>query len=140
MGMAAAPMLSKRVLNSGEFKIFTTSALSLSSTGLGVLLGASMPTQKVYSEPVTPASTVVGVLGKSSERLGVPTASTCNLPSLIRGRADTMGAKNQSMRPLMVSVRASGVPLKGMCVAVMPAATRNFSALMCVAEPVPAEA
>ena len=62
IGMAAAPMLSRRVLNSGEFKIFTTSALSLSRTGLGVLLGANMPTQKVYSEPVTPASTVVGVL------------------------------------------------------------------------------
>ena len=99
-----------------------------------------MPTQKVYSEPGTPASVVVGVLGKSSERFGVPTAKTCNLPSLIKGSADTMGAKNQSMRPLMVSVRASGVPLKGIWVALMPAATLNFSALMCVAEPVPADA
>ena len=77
MGMGAAPMLSIRVLNSGEFKILTTSALSLSKMGLGVLLGANMPTQNVYSEPGAPASAVVGVLGKSSERLGVPTAKTC---------------------------------------------------------------
>lgn len=76
MGIGAAPMLSSLVLNSGEFKILTTSALSLSRTGLGVLLGANMPTQNVYSEPGTPASDVVGVLGKSSERFGVPTANT----------------------------------------------------------------
>ena len=49
IGIAAAPMLSKRVLNSGEFKIFTTSALSLSRTGLGVLLGASLPNVMVVS-------------------------------------------------------------------------------------------
>jgi len=140
MGMGEAPILSSRILNSLEFKILTTSALSLSTTALGVWLGANMPTQNVYSELGTPASTVVGTCGKSSERWGVPTAKACSLPSFTKGSADTIGAKNQSMRPLMVSVSASGVPLNGTCTALIPALTRNFSALMCVAEPVPADA
>src|SRR5439155_1311797 len=40
----------------------------------------------------------------------------------------------------MVSVRASGVPLYGTWTTSTPAASRNFSALMCVPLPVPADA
>ena len=44
------------------------------------------------------------------------------------------------MRPAITSVSASTGPLKGTCCALMPAATRNFSAARCEAAPIPAEA
>jgi hypothetical protein len=62
------------------------------------------------------------------------------LPSRIIGAAETSGAKNQSTRPAIVSVIASGVPFIGTCSASMPAAARNFSEFMCVALPLPADA
>ncbi len=39
----------------------------------------------------------------------------------------------------MVSVNASGVPLYGTCNTSMPAASLNFSPLMCVPLPMPAD-
>ncbi len=69
----------------------------------------------------------------------MPTASAFSLPLCTSDKAETMGAKNQSMRPAIVSFRASGVPLNGTCCACRPAAKRKTSAFMCVAEPLPAE-
>ena len=82
----------------------------------------------------------MGTSGSSGERVAVPTARATSLPSLTCGNAATIGAKNQSMRPASVSVKASGVPLNGTCTAEKPATERKISAFMCVALPVPAEA
>ncbi len=54
------------------------------------------------------------------------------------GSAEDSGAKNQSLRPPITSLIASGVPLKGTCTACKPACRRNFSALKWVALVVPA--
>ena len=55
------------------------------------------------------------------------------------GSAAEIGEKKYVTRPVIVSVSASGVPLYGMCTTSMPAASLNFSPLMCVPLPVPAE-
>ena len=83
---------------------------------------------------------VVGTLGSAGERWAELTASASSLPSFTSGRADAMGAKNQSSRPPTTSVNASGVPLNGTCCASMPARSLNFSAFMWVALPMPADA
>jgi hypothetical protein len=59
----------------------------------GVLAGAIMPIQKLNSEPGTPASVVVGTSGRAAARLGEPTASASNWPSLIWPMTGAMGEK-----------------------------------------------
>ena len=56
------------------------------------------------------------------------------------GSADDRGAKKKSIRPVAVSVIASGVPLYGTCCASNFADMRKISAFMCVALPFPADA
>src|SRR6266850_1309473 len=68
------------------------------------------------------------------------TASASRRPSLIWPTAVLSGVQVYCVRPPMVSVSDSGEPLSGTCTASMPAATRNFSAQMCAALPVPAVA
>ncbi|MCY1241034.1 hypothetical protein D9M72_539140 [compost metagenome] len=53
--------------------------------------------------------------------------------------AETEGANIMSPRPAMTSVRASPVPLYGICVMSMPACILNISPLRCVELPEPAE-
>ena len=78
-------------------------------------------------------------MGSTLERFAVLTPSATSLPSRIFGSAAEIGEKKYVIRPVIVSVSASGVPLYGMWTTSMPAASRNFSALMCVPLPVPAE-
>jgi hypothetical protein len=79
-------------------------------------------------------------LGSALDRLAVDTPSATSLPSRMFGSAAEIGEKKYVTRPVIVSVIASGVPLYGMCTASMPAASLNFSALMCVPLPTPADA
>ena len=60
--------------------IFATSACSRSTIGFGVLAGANRPTQNRYSEPGTPASTVVGTSKRSSVMPQVPTTVEAGVP------------------------------------------------------------
>ena len=50
-----------------------------------------------------------------------------------------MGDMNNCTRPLMVSVNASGMPLKGTCTRLIPATALNCSAAKCEPLPTPAE-
>ena len=65
---------------SGIARIFTTSALSRSMTGFGVLAGANRPNQAVTSNPGKPDSATVGTFGSSDVRRGPVTASARRRP------------------------------------------------------------
>ena len=82
---------------------------------------------------------MVGTLGSAADRFAVLTPSASSLPSRTLGNAAEMGEKKYVTLPAMVSVSASGVPLYGMWSTSMPAASLNFSALIWVPLPVPAE-
>ena len=81
---------------------------------------------------------MVGTSGSAAMRAGVLTASASNLPSLTGPMLDTLGTQAKCTRPPIVSVRMGGVPFRGTCTAWMPAATLNFSELICAALPTPA--
>src|SRR6266850_479932 len=140
MNIGSLPRLARRSFMSGAASAFCTSALMRFSTSRGVPAGASMPTQKLNSARGKPASAMVGTSGNCAERFAVLTASASRRPSLIWPTAVLSGVQVYCVRPPMVSVSDSGEPLSGTCTASMPAATRNFSAQMCAALPVPAVA
>ena len=83
---------------------------------------------------------MVGTSGSAAERLPVLTASASSWPPRICPTAVVSGVQVNCVRPPMVSVTDSGDPFRGTCTASMPAAMRNFSALMCAALPTPAVA
>ena len=56
------------------------------------------------------------------------------------GSAGTSGEMKYCTRPVIVSSSASGEPLYGTCVTLMPAANLNPSPFRCVPLPMPAEA
>ncbi len=61
--------------------------------------GASMPCQFVDSNPGTPASLTVGIVGAAASRWAPVTAIPFNLPSRTSGRAEPGNAKPNCTSP-----------------------------------------
>src|SRR5574343_631127 len=75
MGVRSAPMAPRRVWVSGMATTLLISALSRSTTTLGVLAGAYTPYQALISTPLTPASALLGTSGNWAIRLVAAIAS-----------------------------------------------------------------
>ena len=110
-GLGVAPWLSMRSLTSGSSRIRPTSCEIVLITARGVFAGAKIPYQPSYSNPGSAASAIVGKSGISARRSRVVTASASNRPPLISDMAGSTGDMKYWMRPAIVSLIASGVPL-----------------------------
>ena len=94
------------------FSAATTSRLSRSTIGFGVLAGAKAPTQNLYSASGRPISVTVGTSGISGSRFRELTASELTLPSFVNDIAFRAGAGYVSTRPGDDFGQPSGVPRK----------------------------
>src|SRR5262249_12995552 len=74
-GCARAPSLWKRSCISAELRPALSSALSRSTSSLGVSAGAISPVQELATKSGTPASVMVATCGNSGSRAGVATPS-----------------------------------------------------------------
>src|SRR3989442_11088189 len=140
IAIGSAPSLARRSFRSALCSARCVSAFSRASTSRGVCAGARMPTPELKLPPGKPGSAMVGTSGEAGERLPGRTASASSRPSRIWPTAVVSGVQVNWVLPPIVSVSDSGEPLSGTCTASMPAAMRNFSALMCAALPMPAVA
>src|SRR5882672_6989803 len=127
VGFAAAPCVAILSLTSGNPSMRPTSFESALTTGRGVRAGATSPYHPSYSNPGNAASAIVGTSGSDARRSLVVTASACSRPLLTSGVAASTGDRKYWMRPDMVSVIASGVPLYGTCTTLIAAVSLNSS-------------
>src|SRR5262245_54323490 len=110
-GMTSTPPPAKRSFTSGMLRIFTTSALSLSTIACGVPLGANSAVQLEASTSFTPASCKVGHSELSFERLPMVTASTRTRPDFTCGAADELASTPSGMSPPASDAAAGAPPL-----------------------------
>ena len=125
MGMSTAPALYRKlpfdpltdfeyvgqVLDVPMTLLARKASVSLSSTGLGVPLGAYMPCQTLTSKPFMPCSSSVGMLGRAERRCNVVTPNTLTRPSLMMGTVCVVWSHSKSTWPPMRSFIAGPVPL-----------------------------
>src|SRR5258706_1129059 len=138
-GRGVKPMGSKRCRVSASLRMRTISRLSLATTGRGTPEAVSIPNHRIDSNPGTPVSATVGTAGSNGSRFAEDTASATSFPSLTRFTEFAIGAMKNCTRPVMVSVRDSGIPLNGTCTTSTAAMALNISAAKWVPLPTPAE-
>ena len=107
-----APSASSRLWKSASLSAVFSAVLILSSTALGVPLGAYMPCQIDTLKPFTPDSSSVGSLASEPpRRLGVETAKALTLPPSICEVVLVVWSHMMSTWPPIRSVMAGPVPL-----------------------------
>ena len=81
-----------------------------STIGFGVPAGANSPFQPLASKPRSPASSMVGTVGRPSTRRGPLTAIARSCPPSMNGLAVPIGANMTGTRPATRSVIAGALP------------------------------
>src|SRR5262249_16074139 len=105
-----APPAAKRSLRSGMARILAISALSLSTIGCGVPLGANMPTQLEASTSGTPSCCSVFHSGLKDEVLAVVSASTRMRPAFTCGSAEEIASVPSGTSPAATAAPAGAPP------------------------------
>src|SRR5262245_8723076 len=118
---------SSRLCTSGRATIVTTSRYQRSMISRDVPAGNTMPCQNADSWPAMSISAMVGMLGKTLERLALVTASARNLASLMLPAAAASDMTAICVCPATVAVIAGMAPLNGTCARSRPHARRNIS-------------
>src|SRR5262249_26689576 len=107
------PCSLRRSLNLPSATAVLTSLASRSTTGCGVLAGASSPNHPLSSYPGTPASCMVGTCGIRLKREGDATANILPLPPAASAMAEGGPVNMTPTTPAAMSVMAGAVPRVG---------------------------
>ena len=89
-GIASTASTLKRAWTSGKATTLFNAALSFSMTATGVPAGAASAKKFCTSNPLNPASLMLGASGKALERFSLVTANGLTRPSLIIGSSAGM--------------------------------------------------
>ena len=103
-------MLSSLFFTSGTETARRTSALSLSTIGLGSFAGPASPVHEMTSNPGMASSATVGTSRKSRQRVLPVTASARNSPERMRALIGPDVAAMKSMSPCRRPVMAGASP------------------------------
>ena len=93
VGCGVRPSFVSESRTPGSLSTFTTSWFQRSSSGAGVLPGATKAYQLRASKPGYPDSATVGMLGRYAGRVGPVVPSAMSLPASMCGRAVGGAAK-----------------------------------------------
>src|SRR5262245_62523361 len=109
----SAPKLSRRPCTSGTAMVRWISACRRSTIALAVLAGAAMPDQEITSNSGRPDSAIVGISGKSFQRVLPVMAIPLTSPLRRCGTASVEVATTKLTSPLSRPVMAGGLPRYG---------------------------
>ena len=113
---------------------------SFCTTSGGVAAGAKIATHDSSSKPLSPASAVVGTLGRPGCRALPVTAKALSLPACTCPITDGGVVMKTCTCPESTSRIASPDPLYGMWTMLVPVCDLNISVPMCETEPLPCDA
>ena len=109
-GAASPPWRARRSRSAWLFKALVTAALSFSSLSSGVEAGTKSPYHVEMLKSGTPASIIVGTLGRALARVVVVTASAMSFPASMFALQEARLSKMRSVCPASTESCAAAAP------------------------------